>query len=120
MAILVKTSRPEPDVPLGSANFAQFVCVSNRVTLLLNRALGIFLFCGKTSHDLPCSSPIIFHIFLYEFPPQSGSSTLTCIFVHLSVVYSQTAEYREGFKYRHIAVREGVPITLQQKIQIMN
>jgi hypothetical protein len=41
---------------------------------------------------------------------------LTGVFVHLGVVYPQTAEYRKGFKYRYIAVREGVSITLQNTI----
>jgi hypothetical protein len=104
---------------LGSATFAQFVCVKSSYTFI-ELDSGLFFYLAVNRDTICYSSPIIFRIFLCEFPPQSGSSTLTGIFVHLSVVYSQTTEYREGFKYRHVAVREGASIALQQKIQTTN
>ena len=56
---------------------------------------------------------------LSEFPSKLVL-TLTGILVHLSVVYAETAEYRKCFKYRYIAVREGVPSILQNKTKVTN
>jgi len=46
VAILVKTGRPEPDVPLGSATFTQFVCVKLGYTFI-EQGSGFFYFSAK-------------------------------------------------------------------------